>query len=198
MTMTAERPTEVQSPPTVVSRSFLDKLGVGAAVAIAIGLVVAAGLLNWGRTFANDQVHDRLDEQNITFPPESEAVEGGALDPEVYPGLQQYAGQKVDSGEKAKAYADEFIGVHLDEVAGGKTYSEISAESRANPDDEELAGQVQTLFRGETLRGLLMTAYAFSVFGEIAGWAMYATLLFALGFAVAALLGWRHLRRMPA
>ena len=125
----------------------------------------------------------QLADQKISFP-----VKGSpALDPKTYPGLQQYAGQAVDSGPKAKAYANEYIKVHLAEIGGGKTYSQLSEESRANPDDAKLAGEVQTLFRGETLRGLLLYAWGWSVVGSIAlisAWAAFA----AAGVVLLALL----------
>ena len=56
--------------------------------------------------------------------------------------------------------------LHLRESLGGKTYSELSSASRADPDDTELADQVQTAFRGETLRGLLLTSFAFWTLGR--------------------------------
>jgi hypothetical protein len=139
-------------------------------------LAIGGGLLMWGANFAGDMVHNQLAAQRIFFPDKG----SDALDPATYPGLQQYAGQQVDNGPKAKAYADEFIAVHLSEVAGGKTYSEVSALSRANPDDQALAGQVQTLFRGETLRGLLLYAWGWSVVGHIA----FIVSLFAIAGAV--------------
>ena len=97
-------------------------------------------------------VHDQLMDQKISFP----AKGTPSLDPKEFPGLQRYAGQRVDSGPKAKAYANQFIAKHLETIAGGKTYSEVSALAQANPTDAKLAAQAQTLFRGETLRGLLL------------------------------------------
>src|SRR3982751_5882545 len=118
-------------------------------------LAVGGGLLTWGGNFGRDMVHTQLRAQHIQFP--QKGAEG--FDATTYPGLQQYAGQMVDNGPKAKAYADEYIRLHLRETAGGKTYSEVSTLSRANPNDQQLAGQVQTLLRGETLRGLLLYAW---------------------------------------
>ncbi len=86
----------------------------------------------------------------------------------------------MDNGDKAKAYADGFIGRHLKTVAGGLTYSQASAKAQANPQDTKLAGQVQTLFRGETLRGLLLYAYGWS---QVGLYALYA----AIGLTVATL-----------
>src|SRR5690242_12040127 len=118
-------------------------------------LSIGGVLLLWGANFADDMVHSQLSEQKISFPPKGSP----ALDPAEFPGLQKYAGQPVDSGPKAKAYADQFIKVHLSQVAGGKTYSEVSTEARADPNDAQLQEQVQTLFRGETLRGLLLNVW---------------------------------------
>jgi hypothetical protein len=155
-------------------------------------LSVGGGLLLWGSNFAHNMVHNQLSDQKISFPPKGEA-----LDAKEFPGLQRYAGQAVDNGPKAKAYADQFIKAHLAAVADGKTYSEVSSLSRAKPDDEALAGQVQTLFRGETLRGLLLYAWGWSVVGMIAFWTGLAALLGALGVLGALMLGFvMHDREM--
>src|SRR5262245_6121187 len=148
-------------------------------------LSVGGGLLLWGANFADNIVHSQLSEQKITFPPKGSE----ALDPAKFPGLQRYAGQAVDNGPKAKAYADQFIKVHLKEVADGKTYSQVSTESRANPDDEKLAGQVQTLFRGETLRGLLLNVWGWSTMGMIARDVGIASLLGAFAVLMGLVLG---------
>lgn len=147
-------------------------------------LAVGGGLLLWGSNFASNMVHTQLSEQKIAFPPK-----GPALDPKEFPGLQRYAGQTVDNGPKAKAYADEFIKVHLQQVADGKTYSEVSSLSRANPNDQQLADQVQTLFRGETLRGLLLNVWGWATVGAIAYWAGIAALLGAIVVFGALVLG---------
>ena len=149
-------------------------------------LSVGGALLLWGSNFAHDMVHTQLSEQKIQFPPAGSP----GLDPKEYPGLQRYAGEAVDSGPKAKAYADQFIKAHLKSAADGKTYSQVSEESRANPKDEELAAQVQTLFRGETLRGLLLYAWGWSVVGMIAFYAGIAAWLGALAVLIALLIGY--------
>jgi hypothetical protein len=148
-------------------------------------LSVGSGLLLWGSGFAHNMVHNQLSEQQVTFPAKGSA----ALDPKEFPGLQRYAGQSVDNGPKAKAYADQFIKVHLQGIANGQTYSQVSAQSLAHPNDQKLAGQVQTLFRGETLRGLLLYAWGWSVVGEIAYWVGLAALLGALAVLFALAIG---------
>ena len=153
---------------------------------LVLVLAIGGGLLMWGGTFASNMVHDQLADQRIYFP------QKGAqnFDAKTYPGLQQYAGQMVDSGPKAKAYANEYIAVHLKETGGGKTYSELSTLSRQNPNDTKLAGTVQTMFRGETLRGLLLYAWGWSVVGHIASivaWAAFlgaAVVLLALAYGL--------------
>ena len=140
---------------------------------LAVVLAVGGALLVWGGTFATNMVHDQLADQRIVFP----TAGSPGFDAKTFPGLQQYAGQTVDNGPKAKAYADQYIATHIDQIGGGKTYSELSTESRANPDDAALAGKVQTVFRGETLRGLLLYAWGWSVVGHIASlvaWGAFA------------------------
>jgi hypothetical protein len=154
-------------------------------------LIVGGGLLLWGSSFANNMVHDQLKEQRIQFPPKGSP----GLDPKEFPGLQQYAGQAVDSGPKAKAYANEFIKVHLAGVADGKTYSEVSAAALKDPKNPKLEAQVQTLFRGETLRGLLLYAWGWSVVGMIAYWFGLAALLGAVAVFLGLLLGFAMHRR---
>jgi hypothetical protein len=166
----------------VFTRAHTRRFAVEAVVFLM--LAVGGGLLVWGSSFANNMVHDQLSAQRIFFPPKGSA----ALDAKEFPGLQQYAGQAVNSGPKAKAYANQFIAAHLKGVAGGKTYAEVSTASLQNPNDQKLAAQANTLFKGETLRGLLLYAWGWSVVAEIAFWVAVAALvgagvvLVALGY----------------
>src|SRR5690606_23900255 len=100
------------------------------------------GLAWWAQSFATDMVRTELSAQKIYFPEKGSP----ALDPEQYPGLQQYAGQLVDDGPKAKAYANEYIAAHLQNTADGKVYAEVSAELRQDPDNETLQAQRDALF----------------------------------------------------
>lgn len=140
---------------------------------VALVLFVVGGLAFWAHSFASNMVRDELVAQKIYFPQKGSP----ALDPKTYPDLQQYAGQIVDTPEKARAYADGYIGRHLEQIAGGKTYAEISAESTKNPTDQKLQQQKQTLFQGETLRVLLLTSgYGLGLIGKLAGIAAYVLL----------------------
>ena len=83
--------------------------------------------------------------------------------------MRQYGGQLMTTGAQAEVYADHFIANHLKVIGGGKTYAQLSTESIAQPTNAKLAAQVATVFKGETLRGLLLNAYAFGTVGMIAG-----------------------------
>lgn len=155
-------------------------------------VLAGASALGWyAYRFATDQVRTELSAQKIYFPEKGSP----ALDPEQYPTLQKYAGQLVDDGPKAKAYANDYIGHHLKNIADGKTYAEVSALAKADPTNETLAKQKTSLFQGETLRGILLgDGYAYWTFGMIAMYASLASAAGAILMAVLVLLGLRHLR----
>lgn len=155
-----------------VTQSQLNRLLGWVSLLLVAVLLVGAGLAMVGRNFATSQIRNQLVQEKITFPKKDTP----ALDPKEFPGLQQYAGQAVDNGKKAKAYADEFIWVHMMKSSEGKTYAEVSELARANPSDTKLAALKTTLFQGDMLRSSLLTAYAFSVFGDIASYAIVVCL----------------------
>src|SRR5262249_59966202 len=104
--------------------------------------------------------------QQIVFPAASRP-EIKALPASDATAMKQYAGQTMTTGAQAATYADHFIAVHLTKIGGGKTYSQLSAASLANPKNTALADQVQTVFRGDTLRGMLLNAYGWWQMGQI-------------------------------
>jgi hypothetical protein len=164
-----------------MTRRALDLLGGAICLLLAIVLLLVGLKANSLGNFAHDNVRLNLEEQKIFFPKEADL----AAD-ERSPDVVKNAGKQVLTGEQAAVYANDFIAVHLSHIAGGKTYSEVSAAAQADPSDTKLAGQAQTLFRGETLRGLLLEAYAFGKMGNEAS--DIAPLLFG-GAALLALLG---------
>ena len=175
-----------------MKRRTFDSLASLGGVVLTVVLLVAGGLLMWGAGFANSNVHDQLAQQQITFPAAGSAA---LASPKIGPYLNQYAGQPLTTGAQAKAYADHFIGVHLSEMPYGGVYSKASAAAQADPKNATVAAEVQTIFRGTTLRGLLLEAYAFSVFGEIAVWAGIASFALAGVMLVLTVLGFVHGRR---
>ena len=180
-------------------RSTLDKLISWTGLLLAVVLLVAGGLLTWANQFVNDQVEDQLRMQDITMP-EGEALESlPAVDREA---LEEYAGEQLTTGDQARAFADHYILVHMNASSDGRTYEEVSGEfvqmspeEQASPEGQELAQLRQTLFMGNTLRGLLLNAYAFSTMGEIAGYAAIASVAGATLLLVLAAIGLVHARR---
>jgi len=154
-------------------------------VAIVI-LAFTAGVAFWGHSFTHDQVSTQLSEQQITFPAAtSPAIK--ALPASDASAMTQYAGQAMTTGYQAETYANHFIAVHLKEIGQGKTYAYWSgkalAEQTSNPKQFAIDnGIALTLFRGETLRGLLLNAYAFWFVGVLALYAAIALVIAA--FAV--------------
>ena len=175
-------------------RRTLDALLTTGGLIVAAVLLVVGGLMTWASSFVSDNVHTQLVAQRIDFPKVGSAQ---LNDPKVKPYLEQYAGQQLTTGAQAQAYADHFIKVHLEEATGGKTYSELSAAARANPSDPKAAGLVDLAFKGETLRGLLLNAYAFGTMGTIAMYAAWVSFMGAAAMLLLSILGFLHLRRVP-
>jgi hypothetical protein len=107
-----------------------------------------------------------------------------------------YAGQQLVTGPQAATYANHFIAVHLSEVAGGKTYAQVSAAALAAPTNATLKTEAQTLFQGTTLRGLLLNAYAFGTVGKMAGIAAIVAFVGGGVILVLSILGFAHGRGM--
>jgi hypothetical protein len=162
-------------------------------------LAASSGFLFYQGSFVTGMVHDQLVAQQISFPGADQIKAGGSLDPAKFSAeIRNYAGQAVDNGDKARVYANDFIGVHLAGVAGGKTYSQVSAAAStlnaqlattATTDPNyatlqaqaaTLAGQKATLFQGEMLRGTLLNSWGWWTVG------VYTTYA-AIGLMIAAL-----------
>jgi len=199
-------------PVVAVRRRTIDKIMIGIGIVATGAFVVAGSLLAYGANFSDDYVHDELSSQNISFP-DAESLNGqGRAD------LVKYAGEQVTTGPQAEAYAS-FINGHLEGIADGQTYADLGTVERAakaavteavdngQPQTavEELqnkadgvTAQRDSLFRGETLRGLLLTAFAWSTVGMIAGYAAIGAFIAAAMMAVLVVLGFVHLRRTHA
>jgi hypothetical protein len=173
-------------------RQSLDVLASGAALLVATVLLAASGLLWWAHSFVSDSVRTQLTAEKIFFPP---AGSRALQDPAVAPYLTRYAGQQLVDGQQAKAYADHFIAVHVRAIGGGQTYAALSGQSLANPTDTALQAKVQSVFRGETLRGLLLNAYAFDTMAGVAFVAFWITLGSGLALLLLAVAGLVHGRR---
>ncbi|WP_439936281.1 hypothetical protein ACS3YM_09930 [Nocardia sp. N13] len=180
-------------------RAVLDKLISWTGLALAVVLLIAGGLLTWANMFIGDQVKDQLTMQDITMP-EGEAL--ASLPEADASALEKYAGSALDSGPEAKAYADHYILAHMNAASDGRTYQQVSSEflalddeAKASEEGQALGGLRQTLFMGNTLRGLLLYGYAFATIGTIAGYAALAAFVGAFVLLALVQLGLRHARR---
>ncbi len=177
------------------------------------GLLLAVLLLTLGlvlrnqANFAQDYVTHQLSAQKITFTP----VDKLSDEEKKASCLVDNGGKPLTSGKQAECYANEYIGLHVSEINDGKTYSQSSGEARAlktkataatasgAPDAAALNEQYQAaqakvtaLFQGETLRGLLLTSYGFSIFGDRADQAAFVCFLVALVLLLATAAGFVH------
>jgi len=172
-------------------KTFDALLTVGGLVLAAVLVVV--GLLGlWAHNFIDNQVKTQLSQQQIVFPAAGSAA---ISDPAIKPYMTKYAGQQMTNGAQAETYADHFIAVHLQKIGGGKTYSQLSAQAQADPTNTKLADTVNTMFKGETLRGLLLNGYAFWKMAQYALTAAVVAFIGAGFLLVLAALGLVHLRR---
>lgn len=187
-----------------MKRRTFDGIVTTVGIALSIFLFVAAGLLNWGATFANDSVKTQLENQNISFPAAEAMPEATKAQ------LTKWAEQKVTTGEMARDYSDLYIWEHMKAssiaVAGAPlTYSEASGKymgmvrgGTGTPEEIAKYGELrQTLFMGNTLRGMLLQAYAFGTLGVIAGYSAIAALVGGILMFLLSIAGLVHLRRTP-
>ena len=194
-----------------MKRRTFDRIVSFVGLGLSVFLLVAAVLLNWGASFANESVNTQLAQQKITMP-DKDSAGFKALSEEAQKELAPFSNMPLTTGKQAQTYADFYIGSHLKGIAGGKVYSEVSgmalgaaAKSKADPTNAALAaetanlmGQRTSLFMGETLRGLLLYSFAFWQIGQIAMYAAWAAAAGGLLMLVLTLLGFAHLRRVEA
>jgi hypothetical protein len=172
-------------------RKTLDLLLNWLGTLLTVILLVAGIGMLIGYNFTNSQVRHQLSEQKVFFPAK------GTMDYHDLVTAHQtaLAGKEVLTGSQAEIFADDIIGVDTAAIAGGKTYAQLSAASLADPSNTGLANQVQTVFRGDTLRGLLLNAYAFGFMGTIALFGAIGCGVAALIMLLLTLLGVRHYRQ---
>lgn len=197
-------------PVVALNRRTIDSILMAAGTVMTIALLVAGALLTWGASFAADYVDDELSSQNITFPPVAVLEEEGRTD------LLKYAGEEVNTGPEAEAYAS-YIDGHLQDIGDGASYADMGTPEReanaaveaaiADGADEAtladlrdqaaaISGQRNTLFKGETLRGLLLSAFAWATVGQIASYAAIGAFIAGAVLLVLVLLGLRHHRTL--
>jgi hypothetical protein len=188
-----------------MKRKNFDKIVTAVGFGLAGLLLITAGLLNWGATFASDAVSSQLKAQEITFPGETGNPDESA---DVTKFFSDNGDLTLTSASQAQMYADHYLGFHLSKMP---TYAAASAANRAagaasaaNPNDMALKAEaasksamVDTVFKGTMLRGTLLTAYAFGTLGSIAAIAALVSLVGALVMLLLSILGLLHIRRTP-
>jgi hypothetical protein len=174
------------------SRTMWDTIVSGGAAVVAIALIVLGAAAVYGGNFGRANVQDRLQPEKVVFPPLA------GMTPAEQRTLGSFAGQTVDTGPEAEAFS-RYIGGHLTEINGGKTYSETSAAARVEGLDLKTAADLQekadTLFKGETLRSILLNAYGWWTVATIALFVGFALIVAGVVLAILSLLGFRHARR---
>jgi hypothetical protein len=178
-----------------MDRSSWDKIVSGAGAVVAVVLIALGAMAIYGGNFGQQNVRDRLEPQNISFPP------ADAMSPEEKAEVGEFAGEKVDTGVEAEAFS-RYIGGHLAFINDGATYSETSAAAREEGLDPkvaaELQGKADTLFKGETLRSILLNAYGWWTVATIALWAGVAMVIAGALLGILSILGFRHARKVSA
>ena len=195
-----------------MKRRTLDMIFSAGGIAVAILLVLLGFVFKTNADFADTYVHDQLAEQKISFT----AAEFLSDEEKASSCLIENAGTPLDSGKKAECYANDYIGMHLKGIGGGETYATIGAiqtkaktaladATAANASNvvelkaelDKITGQRESMFKGETLRGLLLTSYGFSIFGEKAALAGMLSFLGALVMLLASIAGFIHAFSTP-
>jgi hypothetical protein len=180
-------------------RRTFDALATGAGLLLSAVLIVAGVLLVWGHSFVTSEVHNQLVAQKIYFPaansPAIKALPAGDA-----AAMKQYAGQEMTTGYQAETWADHFIAVHLREIGGGLTYSQLSSKAMALPAGSKAyaaaEAKVQTVFQGDSLRSMLLNAYGFWQMGAIALIGAWVSIVGAALFLILSIGGVLHLRRV--
>lgn len=151
-------------------------------------IIVGIGALIGGN-FSHSYVTAQLKQENITMP--DQASINALANQADKDALTPYIGKPLTTGAQAQAYANHFIWAHMnaavkaaglpagtmyegvgdhindrkaDLTAQGKTTDEINKDSQV----VSLTALRTTLFNGDALRSMLLTAYAFWLIGTIA------------------------------
>jgi ribosomal protein L29 len=186
-----------------VKRKTLDILFSIGGVGLAALLLVIGVVMSSNANFSKKYVTDQLTQEKITFKTADTLTD----EERQAPCLVAYAGQALTTGKQAECYANEFIGLHVKTSGNNRTYAEIGdvqtdlraqiAAGQKNNDpavadlQKQLADvttQRETVFKGETLRGILLTSYGFSVLGDKAAQAstaIYLGVLLLVGLSIA-------------
>ena len=195
-----------------MKRRTLDVLFSAGGLALAVLLLVLGMVMTSNANFAKTYVKQQLGQQQITF----KTADTLTAEEKQSACLVKYAGQPLLTGKQAECYANDFIGLHVKSTAGGLTYAtlgdaqtalraKITAATAANDPNlatmqkqlADMTAQRETLFKGETLRGLLLTSFGFSVFGVKGEQAATVAYIVAAVLALLSIAGLIHAFKTP-
>jgi len=193
-----------------MKRRTLDIIFASGGLVVALLLAVLGFGIQTQYQFATEYAATELSAQKITFATADKLTNEEKTWKAGSACLVEYAGQLMTTGAQAECYAKYYIALHMETSAKnagfpGATYATLGATrtdlsnqitAAKAKGDTAAAADLQkkldsatslrtTMQTGETLRGLLLTVYGFSVIGEKAGFA--ADLIFALAILMAGL-----------
>jgi hypothetical protein len=174
-----------------MERSTIDRLISTIGILLIIMLILGSIVLFISSGFIHSQVTKQLQPEKVSFPA-ANSTAYTSLPASDQKAIAPYVGQAVLTGAQAEVFADNYIAVHLNKIGGGKTYSELSTQSMSDPTNTALTQTVNTVFKGETLRGLLLNAYAFDTMATVAQLAGYGALGVSILLFFLSLLGFYH------
>ena len=168
--------------------------------AVMVVVLAGAAIFAFGMgNFTTSQIRDELTAQQVSFPGADQIKAGGALDPATFSQeIRDQAGKQVTDGNQARIYANDFLAVHLKGIAGGLTYATVGTKisalkaqaatmSQTDPAYADLQNQIttltaarETLFKGESLRSMLLNAYGWWTIGTYTTYAGIGLILVAL------------------
>ncbi|HEX9141733.1 MAG TPA: hypothetical protein VF833_05835 [Gaiellaceae bacterium] len=186
-----------------MTRRTLDLILAGGGLMVVVLLVALGFAVGTQYSFSTNYVKEELSAQKITFTSSDKLTDEEKNWKAGSSCLTTYGGQLMQTGAQAECYARYYIALHMDSAAkaagfDGATYATLgtirtglSADVTAAKakGDAAAAADAQkkldsatalraTMQTGETLRGLLLTVYGFSVLGDMAGLA--SNLLYGL------------------
>lgn len=177
-----------------MKRRTLDIILAGGGLVVAV-LLFALGFAAFGQyNFAQNYVKEELSAQKITFTPADKLTDEEKTWKAGSTCLVTYGGQLMETGPQAECYAKYYIALHMEnaaktagfpgatyatlggirtdlstQIAAAKTSGTAAAAADLQKKLDTATSLRTTMQTGETLRGLLLTVYGFSVLGSMAG-----------------------------
>jgi hypothetical protein len=158
-------------------RSALRSAQVGVQLVTAVLLGVVAVMMFMIASHNQSDVNSQLAWQGLRFPPAGSPQ----FAPAQFPSVQKYAGDLVNTGPRAEAYANGFITPELRLATSGLTPGQVASAAANDPTNAALQAEAASVFEAATTRQLLLSAWTVSQFATDF---MYLGYALALGFVL--------------